>query len=85
LPSNQHTIVRKEQAGYDTRFSGRIGLLVMGISCAFVFTLFADDTLNKMIADKKYEEALKYVDDKIPARVPRRIGLVANRARQRGA
>ena len=49
-----------------TRFSGRIGLLVMGISCAFVFTLFADDTLNKMIADKKYEEALKYVDDKIP-------------------
>ena len=50
-----------------TRFWGRIGLLATYISCAFVFTLFADETLNRMVSDKKYEEALKYADDKIPA------------------
>ncbi len=50
-----------------TRFLGRIGLLAACISCAFIFTLFADETLNKMVADKKYEEALKYADEKIPA------------------
>jgi tetratricopeptide (TPR) repeat protein len=50
-----------------TRFSRRTGLLALCISCVVVFTLFADDTLNKLIADKKYEEALKYADEKIPA------------------
>jgi len=29
--------------------------------------VYADDTLNRLITEKKYDEAIKYADDKIPA------------------
>ena len=49
------------------RIFGRIGVMAAVISCAVAFPALADDTFNKLIADKKYEDALKYADDKIPA------------------
>ncbi|MDD5673641.1 MAG: tetratricopeptide repeat protein, partial [Chitinivibrionales bacterium] len=34
---------------------------------AWIFSAFADETFDKLIADQKYKEAIQYADDKIPA------------------
>jgi tetratricopeptide (TPR) repeat protein len=51
----------------DKRFFTRIHLVSLFFFGAFISLLFADDAFNKLITDKKYEEALKYADDKMPA------------------
>ena len=43
---------------------GLIGLL---IASALTVSLHADETLNKLINDKKFDDAVKYADDKLPA------------------
>jgi len=47
----------------------RAGACLVGLSIVsvVVFTLYADETLNKLVNDKKYDEAVKYADDKLPA------------------
>jgi tetratricopeptide (TPR) repeat protein len=49
------------------RFCARIHFIGVFFFTALISSLFADDAFNKLIADKKFDEALKYADDKMPA------------------
>jgi tetratricopeptide (TPR) repeat protein len=49
------------------RFCARIHFICVIFSAVLVSSLCADDAFNKLINDKKFDEALKYADEKIPA------------------
>jgi tetratricopeptide (TPR) repeat protein len=57
----------KGAGGMSKRFCARVRFLFAFSFAVFISSLSADDAFNKLISDKKFDEALKYADEKMPA------------------